>query len=223
VRHVKNVQDTSALLVVASRGDGSASAVRLDQVVALAVFVAVGSGSPGPNNTLLLASGLAFGFRRTVPHVVGTCLGIAILVAFAATGAGVLVTAAPRVQVAMKLVASVYLLYLGVRLAGGVALDPATASEPFTVPRATAFQFVNPKGWIFAFAVAGAFPSAGGARVVDGLTLVAIVTIIVATTAATWAVGGAWLSRTLEGDRARRVAGIVLGVVLVASVVFLWR
>ena len=129
----------------------------VDQVIALVTFVAVGSGSPGPNNTLLLASGAGFGFRRTVPHVIGTAVGISLLVVIAAAGAAAVVTAAPGVEFVMKVLASAYLLYLAFRLAGGVAVDRVSTPEPFSLPRGAAFQLINPKGWFFAFAVVAGF------------------------------------------------------------------
>jgi threonine/homoserine/homoserine lactone efflux protein len=193
----------------------------LNQLIALLTFVAVGSGSPGPNNTLLLASGVTFGFRRTVPHVVGTSVGIALLVGVAATGAGVVVTAVPGVKVVLKIIASAYLVYLAARLAGGVALDPATMPEPFSVARAALFQFVNPKGWIFALALVSAFAPASGSGILVGITVLTV-SMVVAATAALWALGGTTLSRALEGDRARRAAGVALGALLLASVAFLW-
>jgi threonine/homoserine/homoserine lactone efflux protein len=196
--------------------------MRLSQLIALVTFVAVGSGSPGPNNTLLLASGVNFGFRRTVPHVVGTSSGMALLVGLAAAGEGVLVTAVPGVKLALKVVASAYLVYLAARLAGGVALGPAAAQQPFSVARATVFQFVNPKGWVFAFAVVSGFAPASGAGIVARITAFTVVPIIIAATAALWALGGTTVSGALEGERARRVAGVALGVLLLATVVFLW-
>ena len=196
--------------------------LELDEVVALATFAAIGSGSPGPNNTLLLGSGVSFGFRRTVPHVVGTTVGIALLVGLAAGGAAAIVTAAPGVQLALKIVASVYLFVLAVRLARGFSIEGSTALEPFTVARATVFQFINPKGWFFAFALVGAFVGSKGSAIVDGLTLIAIVTTVVTATAAGWAFGGSSLRHALEGERAGRVVGVVLGVVLVGSVGLLW-
>jgi threonine/homoserine/homoserine lactone efflux protein len=196
--------------------------MRLNEVLALVAFVAVGAGSPGPNNTLLMASGISFGFRRTVPHVVGTCLGIAALILIARTGVGVVVTAEPRVQFVLKVVASVYLGYLAARLAGGVTLDPATSTEPFTVPHAVAFQFVNPKAWIFALALVAIFVEDAGSGIVTAAITLAVVGVVVAAVAAAWALGGNALRRRLEGARARRAAGIVLGALLLISVVLLW-
>jgi threonine/homoserine/homoserine lactone efflux protein len=195
--------------------------MRLNEVLALVVFVAVGAGSPGPNNTLLMASGISFGFRRTTPHVIGTILGIVALILVARTGVGVVVTAEPRVQLGLKIVASAYLVYLATRLASGVSLDPATSTRPFTIPHALAFQFVNPKAWIFALALVAIFVEGRGSAVGAALTL-AVVAVAVAVTASAWALGGNALRRRLEGRRARRVAGLVLGALLLVSVMLLW-
>jgi threonine/homoserine/homoserine lactone efflux protein len=184
-------------------------------------FVAVGSGSPGPNNTLLLASGIAFGLRRTLPHVVGTSVGITLLVAIAALGEEALIDALPGLDVALKALASAYLLYLAFRLAGGIALDPATATRPFRVVRATLFQFINPKAWVFALALVSAFASSANASSNVGIVL-GSVAIVVAAMALLWALGGTTLRRVLGTDRARRTAGVVLAVLLVASVALLW-
>jgi threonine/homoserine/homoserine lactone efflux protein len=189
------------------------------QLIAFATFVAVGTGSPGPNNTLLLASGMAFGVRRTIPHVLGTTLGMALLVALAVAGAGAVMAAVPGLRVILRVVASAYLLYLAARLARGVALDPTAVQAPFSVPRATAFQFINPKAWVFALALATGF--APDSRAGDVLVLV-VLALIVTITAACWAAGGATLRRVLEGRLARRVTGVVLGLMLVSSVVLLW-
>jgi threonine/homoserine/homoserine lactone efflux protein len=97
--------------------------MRFGDLIALVTFVAVGSGSPGPNNTLLLASGITFGFRRTLPHVVGTSVGIGLLVTICAAGVGVALATVPNAQLALKLVGSVYLVYLATRLAAGHAIS----------------------------------------------------------------------------------------------------
>jgi len=196
--------------------------MKLHDVIAFGTFVVVGAGSPGPNNTLLLASGMTFGFRRTTPHVIGTCIGMAMLVAIASTGAGVVVTSAPGVQVALNVLASAYLALLAVRMAGGVALTAGDAPTPFTVPRAVAFQFVNPKGWVFALALSAASAAAEGSRLAVGLTLLVIVSVVVGVTAAAWALGGDRLRSALGSERRRRIAGLVLAAMLVVSVAFIW-
>ena len=196
--------------------------MRLGDLIALVTFVAVGSGSPGPNNTLLLASGITFGFQRTLPHVVGTFVGIGLLVTICAAGVGVAFATVPNAQLALKIVGSAYLVYLATRLAAGHAIARTAVSKPLNVWEAAAFQFVNPKGWVFAIAVVGAFAPDGGWTPPSVGALLCVVAVVVAATACVWAVGGAALSRVFDTERTRRVVGIGLAILMIASIVFLW-
>src|SRR5437870_6799604 len=94
----------------------------VNELVGPVVFAFVGSVSPGPNNTMLWASGLRFGFRRSIPHVLGTALGIGVLVVVVATGIGVLLKAVPTFELLLKLVGSAYLLYLAFLVVGSGAV-----------------------------------------------------------------------------------------------------
>ncbi len=194
----------------------------LQELIALATFVAIGSGSPGPNNTLLLASGVTFGFASTVPHVVGTAIGISLLVGLSAIGVGAAVAALPALHFALKVGASAYLLWLAYKLARWFSVSDGSLPEPFSVLKATGFQFINPKGWFFALALAASMPSASEHVIIRGSIVLVVVAVVVGATATLWAAGGSALSRALEGARARRIAGIVLGAMLAGSVVFLW-
>ena len=80
--------------------------------MAFVAFAFVGTVSPGPNNTLLWASGMRFGFRRTLPHVVGTAIGMGALVVGVAAGIGAILDAVPAAEIALKVVGSAYLLYV---------------------------------------------------------------------------------------------------------------
>src|SRR5689334_14690345 len=122
----------------------------MEQLLALVAFSAVSSGTPGPNNLLLWASGAAFGFRQTIPHVVGTAVGIGAMALAVAAGLGALVTAIPELAFAMKVVGSAYLLYLAWQVAGASALRKSTVARPMSLLQAAAFQVINPKAWIFA-------------------------------------------------------------------------
>src|SRR5262245_39361943 len=90
----------------------------VSELVALAAFAFVGSVSPGPNNTLLWASGLRFGSRRTIPHVVGTALGIGVLVVGVAAGIGAVLEAVPAAELVLKVMGSAYLLYMAYLVLG---------------------------------------------------------------------------------------------------------
>jgi threonine/homoserine/homoserine lactone efflux protein len=191
-------------------------------LAALAVYAVVGSGSPGPNNALLWASGIRFGLRRTLPHVVGTAIGIGTLFVAVGAGIGAALTAAPWLEVVLKVVGSVYLLVIAFLVVGGGVIGRADVSRPLGVADAVRFQWVNPKGWLFAVTAVGAFVPDDLHRALGIALVVAIVACIVAATATGWAVGGAAIGRLLSGERARRVVNVALAVLLVLSVALLW-
>lgn len=195
----------------------------MDQWLALVVFSIVSTGSPGPNNVLLWASGASFGFRPTLPHVLGTALGIGALALVAAAGLAAIVSAVPALAVVMKIAASVYLLYLAWQVAGAHALERGELARPMSVIQAAAFQAINPKGWIFALGAIAAFRPTDLPVVSGSLLVAATMTAIVIPTAALWAAAGGWLGRLLNGERGRRVVGLGLAALLAVSVVAIWR
>jgi threonine/homoserine/homoserine lactone efflux protein len=194
----------------------------VNELVALLGFAFVGSVSPGPNNAVLWASGLRFGFRRTVPHVLGTAVGIALLVLAAAAGVGTLIEAVPAAETALKVVGSVYLLYVAFRVAGSGGIGRSDVSQPLTLWQGIVFQFVNPKAWVFAVAAVGTFLPRSLPLLVGVAVLMGILTIVVMGSSSIWAVGGAALGRILENERTRRAVGIVLAILFAASVVLIW-
>src|SRR5437870_2610609 len=195
----------------------------MDQWLALVTFSIVSSGSPGPNNVLLWASGAAFGFMPTIPHIVGTALGIGILALIAAAGLAAIVSAVPTLAVVMKIAASAYLLYLAWQVAGAHALERGDLARPMSVVQAAAFQAINPKGWIFALGAIAAFRPAALPVVPGSLLVAGTMTAIVIPTAALWAGAGGWLGRVLNGERSRRVVSLGFAALLAASVAAIWR
>lgn len=194
----------------------------MSELVALVAFAFVGSVSPGPNNTVLWASGLRFGSRRTIPHVVGTALGIGALVVGVAAGIGALLEAVPAAELVLKVAGSVYLLYVAYLVLGGGGVGRTEVSKPLTVWQAIVFQLVNPKAWIFAIAAVGTFLSPTLPWVVGVGLLAGTIMVVVVGSSAVWAVGGAALGRVVDNERARRVITVGLAGLLVASVALIW-
>ena len=185
-------------------------------------FAFVGSVSPGPNNTVLWASGMRFGFRRTIPHVLGTALGIGMLALGVAAGIGALLKAVPAAEVTLKVVGSAYLLYVAFLVFRGGGVGRADVSHPLSLWQGITFQCVNPKAWIFAIAAVGTFlppalPWLAGVGLLTGTLMVVVVG-----SSSIWAAGGAALGRVVENERTRRVVSIALAVLLVASVALIW-
>ena len=104
----------------------------LSELAALVAFAFVGSFSPGPNNAVLWASGISFGFRRTIPHVIGGALGVGTLVIGVAAGIGAFLEAVPAAATALRVAGSVYLLYVAFQVVGSGALSKAEAAHPLS-------------------------------------------------------------------------------------------
>lgn len=127
-------------------------------LLSLALFALVNSITPGPNNVMLTASGAAFGYRRTLPHMLGITLGVAVMLLLVGAGLGTVFETMPALYTALKYVGAAYLLYLAARIAGARDIESGeTAGKPFTFLQAAAFQWVNPKAWIMAVGIVATY------------------------------------------------------------------
>jgi threonine/homoserine/homoserine lactone efflux protein len=194
----------------------------VNEVAALTSFAFVGSVSPGPNNAVLWASGMRFGFRRTIPHVLGTALGIAALVLGIAAGIGAFLDAVPAAEVVLKMLGSAYLLYVAYLVLGSGGVGRTDVSRPLNLWQAIAFQCVNPKAWIFAIVAVGTFLPPAVPRLVGVGRLTLTLMAIVVVSSSIWAAGGTALGRVVHDERTRRVVSVALAALLVASVALLW-
>jgi threonine/homoserine/homoserine lactone efflux protein len=196
--------------------------VNVNCVLPLVGFSLVSSVTPGPNNILLWASGAQFGFVRTLPHVLGTAVGLAAMALAVAAGLGVIITSVPQIAIGMKVAGSLYLLYLAYQIAGADALRRGVIVRPLGVLQAAAFQVINPKAWIFALGAITTFRPADVPILVGGAFVALTMLIVIVPSASLWAGGGDALSRLVEGDRARRLVSFVLAAVVVATVGSVW-
>jgi threonine/homoserine/homoserine lactone efflux protein len=143
------------------------------------------------------------------------------LVFAVAGGVGVVLLAVPGLDLALKVVGSSYLLYLAARIATSHGTGGTVVARPLGLLGAVAFQFANPKGWLFALAAAGTFLPPGLAPVAGGLAVAATCATVILGTAALWAAGGAALHHLPDG-RTQRAVNVALALVLAASVAFIW-
>lgn len=120
--------------------------------LALLVYAFVTSITPGPNNFMLLASGVNFGFLRTIPHMLGIGFGFLSLLLGVGFGLGAVLTAFPALHTVLKIAGGAYLLYLAWRIGMSRSLgkDGDVKARPMTFIEASAFQWINPKAWVMA-------------------------------------------------------------------------
>ena len=122
-----------------------------ETLIALALYALVTSVTPGPNNLMLLASGVNFGFRQTIPHMLGIALGFTAMVALVGFGLGAVLTLFPIVFNVLRVLALVYMIWLSWKLASSGSLGSGEAkARPMTFIEAALFQWINPKAWAMA-------------------------------------------------------------------------
>ena len=187
-------------------------------VVAYVVFASVAAFTPGANNTMLLASGLNFGFRRTIPHVLGVGFGIGIVVLVAGFGLGAIFHTYPLLYAVLKYLGAAYLLYLAYLIAtsGAVSAGGERRGKPLSFFGAALFQWVNVKGLVAAISSVAIY-SAIAPYPYNMIMLGTIFSIVGFLSAATWAMFGVGLSRVLSTPRAVRIFNVTMALLLVAS------
>ncbi len=137
----------------------------------LYAFVFAGLFSPGPNVVMLIASGVRFGFRATLPHILGVAAGVGITAGLTGAGLGALLLAAPVLTFALRCAAAAWILYLAWQLFRSAHMAEADPdARPFTFVEAVLFQWVNPKVWAIAMAAATGY-GLGGTAMSEGLRL----------------------------------------------------
>lgn len=191
----------------------------LSFVLPLAMFAFVSSVTPGPNNVMLTASGATFGYRRSVPHMLGICLGVVVMVLLIGAGLGKLFETEPRIYTLLKYVGAAYLIWLAWKIARAGNVDQGqSGSRPFSFWQAAAFQWVNPKAWIMAVGVVATYTPREGFLV--NLMLSALVLGLVNyPSISVWTLFGSTVGRALRTPQALRTFnGVMAGLLLLSLV-----
>lgn len=194
----------------------------MDAVLGLIGYSFVAAVTPGPNNVVLWGIGLRHGFRAAIPYLLGIPLGVGLMVLAVAAGVGVLIARVPGVEIGLKLVGSVYLLYLAWQVAGSAVVEEADVGSAPGFRASVVFQFVNVKAWFFVLSAVAAFRPPGMDPVTGALLMAAVVMAVVVPSASVWAAGGHALSAFVRGPRAHRAVSLALAAVLAGMVVLIW-
>lgn len=178
----------------------------------LASYCFVMSGTPGPNNVLLASSGANFGYRRALPLILGIQAGGALLTLLTCLGLGSLFAAFPVLHQILRVTGALYLIWLAWKLS---TLSVAEAGQPMTMLQAVLFQAINPKSWVKAITLASVFMPAG-LSVPLGALLVTLTAVIVGLpVSSTWALFGVAIRRFLQDPLKRRLFNLSMGGTLV--------
>jgi threonine/homoserine/homoserine lactone efflux protein len=196
-----------------------------EHFIALQVFAAIAAYTPGPNNTLLMASGVNFGFKRSLPLVFGVAVGFPLMIGLVGLGLGRLFDTYASLYTVLKYAGAAYMLFLAWKIATSQpANDGANAdAQPLSFLQMVMFQWINPKGWIMAITALSAYTTAS--NYYTGVAIVVATFVFMGLTSAlAWASFGAGLKQVMNDARYFRLINIGLAVLLVASLVpMLWH
>ena len=191
----------------------------MQSLYAMAVFAVASSWPPGPNNIMLTASGVNFGFARSLPHIAGVVIGYGIVLLAAGSGLGLFFKTYPGAQLALKIVGAAYMLWLAWKVANErpAKADNVERAEPLTFLQAAAFQWVNPKGVVTALSAAAIFVQPSS--VASDLSL--MIPVFLAATCFSvlfWTGFGSLLSAALQNPRHARIFNVTMALLIVASI-----
>ena len=189
-------------------------------IIALFIFALVSTCTPGPNNIMLLASGMNYGVIRTLPHMLGIGIGFPSMVFLVGVGLFQLFDAIPYSYQVLKVVSTAYLIYLAWKIATAVKpnLDENNRVEgkPLTFLQAAGFQWVNPKAWTMALTAVSVYtPPAKPFYSILIVTLAFALSSIPSTSL--WTILGHKLRRFIQDDQKLRIFNIICAVILIAT------
>ena len=195
------------------------SFIETELFISFVVFGIIAAVTPGPNNVMLTSTGLNFGVRRGVPHLLGVCIGFPVMLALIGLGFGTLFELYPATHDAIRIIGIVYLLYLAWKIAGasgGVERDER--ARPIGFWQAAAFQWVNPKAWIMGSSALAAYTSLQSNFFLQVTIICITFFFITLPSAGVWLVFGAALQKLLREPKHLRLFNIAMALLLVASI-----
>lgn len=191
--------------------------MNIEILIALALFAFASSISPGPNNLMLMSSGANFGFRKTLPHMMGVGLGFTLMVALVGIGIMQVFDLFPASYLILKWTSVVYLFYLAYKVATSTAPESGQSekAKPFSFIQASLFQWVNPKAWTMALSAIAIYAPQ---RDLQSVLLVALVFGIVnIPSVSVWVILGQKLQSILSSVKRLRLFNGVMALLLIAS------
>ncbi|MCP4188777.1 MAG: LysE family translocator [Gammaproteobacteria bacterium] len=192
----------------------------MELILSITAFAFTATATPGPNNIMIMASGVNFGVLRSLPHLLGICFGFAVMVVLIGLGFGVVFQEFPILHEVIKIVGILYLLYLAWRIAkAGNQSNEQTRSKPFTFIQSALFQWLNPKAWIMGSSAIAAYTRVGEDIFLQVLLIAFIFLLVAFPSTGSWLVFGRTMQRFLQKPAYQNVFNISMALLLVATVI----
>ena len=188
--------------------------------LAILVFAISSTVTPGPNNIMIMTSGLNFGVKRSMPHLLGICLGFPLMVVAVGLGFSAVFEKFPIVHEIIKVLGVTYLLYLAWLVASSAptSMEGDKKSNPLTFMQAALFQWVNPKAWVMATGAIAAYTSQDTTMLLQVMVISLSFFVVSFPCVGVWLIFGSGLKRFLTEAKYQRVFNISMALLLVVSV-----
>ena len=190
-------------------------------IFALISFYFVMYVTPGPNNAMILASGLKFGFLKSIPHMTGITIGHVTQLILVCLGLGKIFQIFPELQNILKIICAIYLIYLGYKIIGSFSKIKDDDSRPLKFYEAALFQIVNPKAWTISSMAASGFLPKDGNLIISILFISCIALIICPISISPWAAFGSGIKNLVKNNKIKVIIEFFLAFLLLITAILI--
>ena len=195
--------------------------VETNLIFALISFYFVMYVTPGPNNAMVLASGLKFGFLKSIPHMTGITIGHVTQLILVCLGLGKIFQIFPELQNILKILCAIYLIYLGYKIIGSFSKIKDDDSRPLKFYEAALFQIVNPKAWTISSMAASGFLPKDGNLILSILFISCIALIICPISISPWAAFGSGIKNLVKNNKIKVIIEFFLAFLLLITAILI--
>ncbi len=195
--------------------------IDLNLFIALVSFYFVMYVTPGPNNAMVLTSGIKFGFSKTIPHMSGITIGHVLQVIVVCLGLGKIFEMFPEIQNILKIICATYLLYLGYKIIGSFSKIKEDESRPLNFYEAALFQIVNPKAWTISTMVASGFLPKNENLFISILFISITALIICPISISVWAAFGFGIRNLVKNNKKKAIVEYFLAILLLITAILI--
>ena len=195
--------------------------IDLNLFIGLVTFYFVMYVTPGPNNAMVLTSGVKFGFSKTIPHMSGITVGHVCQTVVVCLGLGKIFQMFPNIQNALKIICGLYLLYLGYKIIGSFSKIEEDGSRPLKFYEASLFQLVNPKAWTISTMVASGFLPNDEKLIISILFISITALIICPLSISVWAAFGTGIRNLVKNNKKKAIVEYFLAILLLITAIMI--
>ena len=190
-------------------------------LIALISYYFVMYITPGPNNAMVLTSGLKFGFIKSIPHISGITIGHVLQLVLVCFGLGKIFIIFPFLQNILKILCAIYLLYLGYKIIGSFSKIKEDGSRPLKFHEAALFQIVNPKAWTISSMAASGFLPKEGDLIVSIIFISSIALIVCPISISPWAAFGSAIKNLVKNLKIKVLIEYFLAFLLLITAILI--